>query len=150
MKFPHAVFRSLPPRREDHDFVWQIVNVILPDGKVVNGLMDFDDDEWCLFEYDGIWRRALAKPFLRGREEQEVIDLRDAYLLSECEDAISAYEAMLPGPKGFVDGPIHSAADQKVDLFKQLRYVEELADQSGFNDHNRIARLHDKAWKASR
>lgn len=149
MKFPTGVFRSLKPRHETYDFVWSIAQVILPDGRLATGLIDFDDTEWCFFEHEGVWRRAFTPLYRTSEEDAQgaVIDLRDRSLLRECEAAIAAYEAAIPKKGKLKATPDRTLEQHKKDLFRRLRYVEDMADQSGYNDHDRIARLHDRAWR---
>ena len=130
MKFPKGVTRCPAPKRNNHaGRVWDVANLTLPDGKVIQAHLDLSWGLNFYFQIDGVWRKAPIDVYGHDEGRAVVGDLRDPRALEATEVLTESYENAL--------------RDGNKDVIALLgATVEESALASGYNDHRRLAALH--------
>lgn len=134
MKFPKGIRRAEQPKRTTHrGAAWDCWDVILPDGKVVNGWLDTSWGTRFYFELDGVWRRGVIDHF-KAEKPAPHFDLRDPRKLARAEAKIAEYRRAMS----------EIGADIRA-LAELGQEVELLAEDAGYNDHRRLHALHTQA-----
>lgn len=130
MKFPKGVTRCPAPKRTNHrGRTWDVADLTLPNGTVIQAHLDTTWGWWFYFEIEGVWRKAPIDLYEASVGSSLKFDLRDARALAATEALTESYENAL--------------RDGNKDVIALLgATVEESALISGYNDHRRLAALH--------
>lgn len=75
-KFPKKVVRAQKPKMSGRGRTWDVVDVIIPSGERVQGVMDYTYGRRFYFEHDGKWYSASNLEFHESGGHVTVYDLR--------------------------------------------------------------------------